>query len=55
MKHSGEKFSNWVDFLRNEVERSVISDEDRAVCEKAFLKTLDLEFSFFEGCYVYKE
>lgn len=53
--HSGEKFSNWVDFLRNEVERSVISDEGRAVCEKTFLKTLDLEIGFFESCYMYKE
>ncbi|CCE72445.1 Piso0_000013 [Millerozyma farinosa CBS 7064] len=53
--HSGKKFSNWVCFLRNEVERSVISDEDRAVCEKTFLKTLELEIDFFEACYVYKE
>lgn len=53
--HSGNKFSSWVAFLKEEVIRVVKSPEDREVCERTFLKALNLEIAFFDACYSYTE
>lgn len=53
--HSGDKFSSWVEFLKSEVNRAVISQDDCSQCEETFLKALNLELAFFESCYSYKE
>mmetsp|Transcript_8354 Transcript_8354/g.10403 ORF Transcript_8354/g.10403 Transcript_8354/m.10403 type:complete len:233 (-) Transcript_8354:154-852(-) len=53
--HSGDRFTSWVEFLKREVNRVVISEDDRSKCEEVFLKALDLEIAFFDSCYTYKE
>lgn len=52
--HSGDKFTSWVAFLRNEVDRVVKSDWDKKRCEETFIKTLRLETGFWNACYQYK-
>lgn len=51
--HSGADFESWVEFLGQEVERVAINDESKKIIENWFLKTLDLEVAFFDGCYYY--
>lgn len=53
--HSGKEFSLWTLFLKNEVDRVAHSDEEMALCEATFVKTLDLEIEFFDECYNYLE
>lgn len=53
--HSGNKFTSWVEFLKEEVNRAVVTQDDRSQCEKAFLTALNLEISFFDSCYSYRE
>jgi thiaminase len=53
--HSGDKFTSWVEFLKREVNRAVVSQDDRSLCEEAFLMALNLEIAFFDSCYSYKE
>lgn len=53
--HSGDKFSGWVQFLKSEVERVATTQDDRKICERAFVRALDLEVDFFDSCYLYKE
>lgn len=53
--HSGTAFTNWVEFLKNEINRIVKSEEQRKLCEETFLRTLNLEISFFTTCYNYSE
>ena len=53
--HSGNKFASWVKFLKREVNRVVVSQDDRSQCEKTFLKALNLEIAFFDSCYSYIE
>ena len=52
--HSGDKFTSWVAFLRNEVDRVVRSDLDKKQCEETFIKTIRLETGFWNACYQYK-
>lgn len=47
--HSGEGFSTWVKFLKDEVDR--VGDE---TCEQIFVDMCKLEFEFFDACYNYK-
>ncbi|CUM68057.1 uncharacterized protein PRCAT00005772001 [Priceomyces carsonii] len=49
--HSGCDFSIWVSFLKQEVDRVVITESDRTECEKTFTRVLDLEIEFFDSCY----
>lgn len=44
--HDGEHFETWLDFLRAEVDKLKVE-----VVEAMFLKTLELEYDFFQGCY----
>lgn len=53
--HGGDKFTSWVEFLKREVNRAVVSQDDRSLCEEAFLMALNLEIAFFDSCYSYKE
>ncbi|CAG89939.1 DEHA2F26972p [Debaryomyces hansenii CBS767] len=53
--HSGDKFTSWVEFLKNEVNRAVVSQDYRSRFEESFLKALSLELDFFDSCYSYKE
>lgn len=53
--HYGPDFSKWVQFLQNEVERVVKTKEDFIICEKSFVKSLELEIDFFQACYDYHE
>ncbi|CCH41593.1 Seed maturation protein PM36 [Wickerhamomyces ciferrii] len=48
--HSGEGFSNWVKFLKDEVDR--VGDE---TCEQIFVDMCKLEFEFFDACYKHLE
>jgi len=47
--HSGESFSSWVNFLKDEVDR--VGDE---TCDQIFVDMCKLEFEFFEACYNHK-
>lgn len=51
--HSGTDFTIWTQFLKSEVDR--VGDTDLVKCEEAFKKTLELEVSFFDACYNYRE
>ncbi|EGW33796.1 uncharacterized protein SPAPADRAFT_54081 [Spathaspora passalidarum NRRL Y-27907] len=51
--HSGEAFTKWVEFLKQEVDRVVKTEQDEKVCEEMFVKALKQEISFFDGCYNY--
>lgn len=51
--HSGEEFTNWVEFLKQEVLRVVKTPDQEQICENTFLKALKLEISFFNACYDY--
>ncbi|CAH2350169.1 protein Pet18p [[Candida] railenensis] len=55
--HSGPDFSNWVEFLKNEVERVTANatEEELKLCERTFVRALKLEIDFFEECYKYSE
>ncbi|CAX40414.1 protein Pet18 homologue, putative [Candida dubliniensis CD36] len=53
--HYGLDFTKWVQFLHNEVERVVKTKEDFNICEKSFVKCLELEIDFFQACYEYQE
>ncbi|KAG7666342.1 uncharacterized protein J8A68_000111 [[Candida] subhashii] len=53
--HSGEAFTNWVEFLKGEVERVVKTPEDEELCEETFVKSMQQEVSFFKDCYDYQE
>ena len=53
--HSGDDFSNWVAFLKSEVDRVVKSPEDREISERVFVRALDHEIAFFNACYNYDE
>ena len=44
--HYGPDFSKWVQFLQNEVERVVKTKEDFIICEKSFVKSLELKLIF---------
>ena len=52
--HYGPDFSKWVQFLQNEVERVVKTKEDFIICEKSFVKSLELKL-IFQACYDYHE
>lgn len=51
--HNGPDFTNWVQFLKQEVLRVVKTREQQLVCEQIFLKVLKLEIAFFNACYYY--
>lgn len=53
--HSGTDFTAWVKFLENEMNRVIVSDEDKACSEAIFVKAINLEIDFFDACYSYKE
>lgn len=52
--HSGNAFTEWVEFLAGEVDRLAISEGLKQKIDKFFEKTLDLEISFFDACYNYQ-
>lgn len=53
--HSGEAFTGWVQFLKNEVNRVVTTEDAKKKSEQIFLQTLTLEIDFFGACYDYSE
>lgn len=55
--HSGPEFTNWVNFLENEVNRVTFgADKDTLqLCENMFIKAVNLEIDFFDACYQYRE
>ncbi|CCK69578.1 TenA family protein KNAG_0C04770 [Huiozyma naganishii CBS 8797] len=44
--HDGQHFIEWVDFLRDEIDKFPVD-----VVEKMFVKCVNFEFDFFDGCY----
>ncbi|KAI5959291.1 uncharacterized protein KGF55_005441 [Candida pseudojiufengensis] len=52
--HNGKQFIEWVEFLKNEIER-IVTESNQDECEKIFIKSVNLEIEFFNACYDYYE
>lgn len=51
--HSGEAFEKWTQFLKDEVNRSVKTEEDLKLCDGIFIEAIEREIEFFDACFDY--